>query len=91
MAQALHIANGDTLNLKLAQKNNRLDQLLASGKSPADIVDEVYLSALSRFPSAKEKTEVTKLLASAQAEDKRQTLEDIFWGVMSARDFVFNH
>lgn len=91
MAQALHIANGDTLNLKLAQKNNRLDQLLASGKSPSEIVDEVYLSALSRFPSAKEKTEVTKLLASAQAEDKRQTLEDIFWGVMSARDFVFNH
>lgn len=91
MAQALHIANGDTLNKKLAQKNNRLDQLLASGKSPADIVDEVYLSALSRFPTAKEKSEVTALLASAKPDEKRQTLEDIFWGVMSARDFVFNH
>lgn len=91
MAQALHIANGDTLNQKLAQKNNRLDQLLASGKSPVDIVDEVYLSALSRFPTAKEKSEVTALLASAKPDEKRQTLEDIFWGVMSARDFVFNH
>ncbi|MBL9146385.1 MAG: DUF1553 domain-containing protein [Verrucomicrobiaceae bacterium] len=91
MAQALHIANGDTLNQKLVQKNNRLDQLLASGKSPAEIVDEVYLCALSRFPTAKEKAEVTKLLTSAKPEDKRQTLEDIFWGVMSARDFVFNH
>ena len=91
MAQALHIANGDTLNQKLTQKNNRLDQLLASGKSPAEIVDEVYLSALSRFPTAKEKTEVTALLAAATPDEKRQTLEDIFWGVMSAQDFVFNH
>ena len=91
MAQALHIANGDTLNLKLTQKNNRLDQLLASDKTPAEIVDEVYLSALSRLPSSKEKTEVTALLSAAKPDDKRQTLEDIFWGVMSARDFVFNH
>lgn len=91
MAQALHIANGDTLNQKLAQKNNRLDQLLASGKSAAEIVDEVYLTALSRFPTAKEKTEVTALLAAATPDEKRQTLEDIFWGVMSAQDFVFNH
>jgi hypothetical protein len=91
MAQALHIANGDTLNLKLTQKNNRLDQLLASDKTPAQIIDEVYLSALSRLPSSKEKTEVTALLTAAKPDDKRQTLEDIFWGVMSARDFVFNH
>ena len=33
MAQALHIANGDTINEKLAAKDNRLSELLASGKS----------------------------------------------------------
>jgi len=91
MAQALHIANGDTLNLKLAQKGNRVDQLLTSGKSNAAIIDEVYLTALSRLPTAKEKTEMTALLASAKPDERRATLEDIFWGVMSARDFVFNH
>jgi hypothetical protein len=91
MAQALHIANGDTLNLKLAQKRNRVDQLLTSGKSNAAIIDEVYLTALSRLPTAKEKTEMTALLASAKSDERRATLEDIFWGVMSARDFVFNH
>ena len=37
MAQALHIANGDTLNQKLAAKDNRLDKLLASGKPDAQI------------------------------------------------------
>ncbi len=91
MAQALHLANGDTLNSKLAQKNNRVDQLLASGRPASELVDEVYLSALSRFPTSKERTQVVALLDKAQPEQRRQILEDIFWGVMSARDFVFNH
>jgi hypothetical protein len=91
MAQALHIANGDTLNVKLTQKNNRVDQLLASGKTPEQIVEEAYLLAVSRFPTQKEQIEMRKLLATAKPEDKRQALEDIFWSLMSARDFVFNH
>ena len=51
MAQALHIANGDTLNEKLAAKDNRVDQLLASGKSDAALAEEIYLLALSRPPT----------------------------------------
>jgi hypothetical protein len=91
MAQALHIANGDTLNEKLKLKGNRLDQLLASGKSDADIIDETYLMAVSRFPTSKEKAGMTAALAATMGADKRQALEDIFWSLMSARDFVFNH
>ena len=91
MAQALHMANGDTINQKLAQKNNRVDQLLASGKSPEQIIEEAYLWSVSRLPTTKESTAMTALLKSAKTEEKRQTLEDIFWSLMSARDFVFNH
>ncbi len=91
MAQALHIANGDTLNKKLSQQGNRLDQLLASGKPDDKIVEEAYLLAVSRFPTPPEKTAMTKMLAGAKPDDKRQALEDMFWSLMSARDFVFNH
>ena len=91
MAQALHIANGDTLNEKLKQKGNRVDQLLASGKSPGQIIEEAYLWSVSRLPTEKESTAMTALLKSGNPEEKRQTLEDIFWSLMSARDFVFNH
>ncbi len=92
MAQALHIANGDTLNKKLAQPGNRIDQLLASGKPNDQLVEEAYLLAVSRQPTAPEKAAMTKLLAAAPAPaDKRQVLEDLFWSLMSSRDFVFNH
>ncbi len=91
MAQALHIANGDTLNQKLAQKDNLLDHLLTASKTDAEIIDEAYLTALTRAPSAAEKTRATAMLQTAAAADRRTTLEDIFWSLMSSKEFLFNH
>ncbi len=91
MAQALHIANGDTLNEKLKRKGNRIDQLLAAGRPNADIIDEAYLASVSRHPTATEKARMVELLSEAGADSKRQVLEDIFWSLLSAQDFVFNH
>jgi hypothetical protein len=92
MAQALHIANGDTLNEKLSAKDNRVEKLLASGKPDDVLTEEAYLLTLSRFPTEKEKTSVIRLLAAAHTpEDRRTTLEDVFWGLMSSREFLFNH
>jgi hypothetical protein len=91
MAQALHIANGDTLNLKLAQKDNRLDALLTSKQPDAKIIEEAYLLTLTRAPTARELEKATQLLATAKSEDRRVTLEDLFWSLMSSKEFLFNH
>jgi hypothetical protein len=91
MAQALHIANGDTLNLKLAQKDNRLDALLTSKQPDAKIIEEAYLLTLTRAPTARELEKATALLTSAKPEDRRTTLEDLFWSLMSSKEFLFNH
>ena len=91
MAQALHLANGDTLNEKLSAKGNRVEALLASGKTNEQIVEEAYLTAVSRFPTVPEKMEMVEMLSSVKPEEKRQALEDVFWSLLSAQDFVFNH
>jgi hypothetical protein len=92
MAQALHLANGDTLNQKLSAKDNRLTQLLASGKPDLQLVEEAYFLTLSRPPGEKERAGLLKVLAAAPSpEEKRLALEDVFWGVMSSREFLFNH
>ncbi len=92
MAQALHIANGNTLNEKLAQPNNRVQTLLASGKDDAAIVEDAYLTALSRRPTDKEKSSILAMLAgSTDAAVRRATLEDVLWGLMSSQEFIFNH
>lgn len=91
MAQALHIANGDTLNQKLAQKDNRLDALLASKLSNEEIIEGAYIIALTRLPTERESAKAAEMLAKASADDRRTTLEDIFWGLMSSKEFLFNH
>jgi hypothetical protein len=92
MAQALHIANGDTMNQKLKEKDNRVAALLASGKSDAEILEQAYLLCLSRTPTDKERAGVLKVLGEAKSpEDRRLALEDVFWGLMSSREFLFNH
>jgi len=91
MAQALHIANGDTLNLKLAQKDNRLDALLTSQQPDAKIIEEAYLLTLTRAPTAHELEKATAMLTTAKREDRRTTLEDLFWSLMSSKEFLFNH
>lgn len=91
MVQVLHISNGDTLNKKLSAEKNRVTALLDSKKAIADILDEVFLTAVARFPSAKEKSELGKMFEDAPDTEKRVVLEDIFWSVMSSREFLFNH
>jgi len=94
MVQVLHIANGDTVNQKLKEKDSRLTRLLESGIPSEQIVEDVFLLCLSRFPTELEKSEMVRLLNDVPAEDadqRRILLEDIFWSLISTREFLFNH
>jgi len=91
MVQALHLSNGDTINKKLAAKGNRLDSLLAAGMPTEKLIEVAYLSALSRMPVETEKRELVATLATVPAAEKRIALEDMYWGVLSSREFLFNH
>ena len=92
MAQVLHIANGDTVNQKLKQPNNRLDQLLAAGTPDEKIVEEAYLSALCREPTAQEKQQIVTMLGGVKTDPKqrREAIEDVYWSILSSKEFLFN-
>ncbi len=91
MVQVLHISNGDTINQKLEAKGNRLERMLAAKLTDEQIVDEAYLAALSRFPTESEKEKLAKILAETPAAEKRATVEDLFWSILSSKEFLFNH
>lgn len=91
MVQVLHITNGETINTKLAAKDNALGKALAAGKTDAEVLDQLFLQALSRLPTAAEKDRVVKELAAAQGDDKRKAWEDVYWSVLSSKEFLFNH
>ena len=88
LSQALHLLNGDTLQSKVGQ-GNLIGKRLEEKVAPEQIVEELYIRTLTRRPTEKEKNELNAVLA--QVEDKKQVLEDVFWALLNAREFVFNH
>ena len=55
------------------------------------IVEDAYLSALSRLPTASERQKLVELLKETKPEERRAALEDLYWSLLSSREFLFNH
>ncbi|MFM8324455.1 MAG: DUF1553 domain-containing protein, partial [Pirellulaceae bacterium] len=88
LSQALHLLNGETVQQKI-QQGNLIKQWMDAGKTPEQMIDLMYISALTRRPTDKEKAGILELL---QAEkDPKAALEDTFWAILNSREFVFNH
>jgi hypothetical protein len=81
---------GPTYTSKISQPGGRLDRLLKKNASDDEIVEDFYLAALTRFPSPSEKTQ---LLDSLQAHSSRrqEALTALVWGIISSREFAYNH
>lgn len=88
LSQSLHLLNGDTTTQKIAA-GNLIGRRLAEKKTPAEILDELYLRCLSRKPTSKEKASLEGLIAAEP--DKKKALDDAFWAVLNSREFMFNH
>ena len=101
ITQTLHLANGKTLNDKLKAPDNAIKRWIDEKLPDADVIDRIYLSALSRYPSASEKERLSAALAeaagsvtgddAAKAVARRETLEDIVWAVLTSKEFLFVH
>jgi hypothetical protein len=94
MVQVLHLSNGTTLNEKLHAPGNRIAKLLKlrrEGMSSAGLVDEIYLACLARYPSETEREQLLALLPPPGAQTEAEIVEDVFWGLLSSREFLFNH
>ncbi|MDC0937178.1 DUF1553 domain-containing protein, partial [Pirellulales bacterium] len=91
IVQVLHIANGDTINEKLRAEGNWVDDLLSSEQPDYRLIEEIYLSTISRYPTDAEMRELLPMLEASVPEAKRLALEDLIWSVLSSREFLFNH
>ena len=88
LSQALHLINGDTSNAKIAQ-GQLVPTRLKEGKTPADIITEMFMRCFTRRPTEKELASLTAIVAEQQ--NPQEALEDIFWSLLNSREFLFNH
>ena len=86
--QAMTLMNNPFVTRRVMAANGSLvEQLVKSAKSSAEIVDELYLATLSRYPLLQEK----QLAMSWIEKDRKQGAEDLHWGLLNKLDFVFNY
>jgi hypothetical protein len=88
--QALHLMNSSELQLKLADKNGHAARLVKAEHSPSKIVDEVYLTLYSRWPTDDEKLIAVEGINSYK-NNLKKGVEDLMWALMNTAEFVFNH
>jgi hypothetical protein len=88
LSQALHLLNGDTVNLKMEQ-GGLIKKLMTTKKFPEERITDLYIRCMSRKPDKDELAKLVSILA--ESKDQAQALGDIFWALLNSREFLFNH
>ncbi len=84
LIQALEVLNGPQF---YGMARNGAGKLAAIGEDAA--LDNIYLSALCRYPTTVERATARKFLA--RPGDKSEHLTDLLWTVLNTREFLFQH
>jgi hypothetical protein len=93
--QALMMMNGELMDKAVGgSPGSFLADLLAEAQTQrhtppvAYMVNHIYLAALSRSPSARERTAAHRFLETSP--DTINVLEDIFWALLNSNEFILN-
>ena len=88
--QALFMANGGLIRGWLSPSSGNLsDRLNKQTDSPA-LVEDLYISILSRRPTQGETESVIQYL-SDRGKERSQAIQEIVWALVTSVEFRFNH
>jgi hypothetical protein len=57
---------------------------------PREVIDELYLSTLSRYLSEKERAVMMKVFEDT-GDDQQAAVEYLLWALLNRRGFVYHH
>ncbi len=84
LLQALELLNGKTLYSSVQTGSNRYAKL-----GEDELLEQLYLSALARFPATTERAAGRQFLALAAKRE--EAVMDLLWSVLNTREFLFQH
>ena len=88
-SQCLHLLNSSHIQRKLDQGDKLLALFREHGKRPKQLVEALYLTILSRYPTAEELTVLTAYKKSAP--EGRHIGMDIAWALINTAEFQYRH
>ena len=88
LPQAMNLVNGPTLAEAIADPEGRVAEAILAGKSDRELVEELYLAALSRFPTG---IEMDRALTYIRSDSGRAAqTQDLLWALINSNAFLFN-
>lgn len=89
LAQVLLLANSEEIENKIGAGEGKIAKLVKDKVPETHIIEELYLGAISRFPTEAETAATTRFVAAI--ENKQEAYQDILWTLMNSKEFMFNH
>jgi hypothetical protein len=94
-AQWLHLLNSSHIQRKLEQ-GPKLKAIFDSGRKPPEIVEQLYLAILSRFPTPDEVKNAEaygtpRAASKAGGPKRRDDWVDITWALINSTEFLYHH
>ncbi|HXG11908.1 MAG TPA: DUF1549 domain-containing protein [Gemmataceae bacterium] len=75
-------------NLLAKLQRSRLQELLKSGRSDEEVLEELFLATLTRYPTEDDK----RLFAAYRAgKDRARAFTDTLWALINTREFILQH
>ncbi len=90
LGQSLHLINSPDVMDKVGAKAGRVEALVADARPNPEKIQDLYLAAFARDPTADE-TAVALSYLGANGRDKKQAYEDLVWALINTKEFQFNH
>lgn len=91
IVQVLHINNGVTINDRLEAEQSCVVKAIAGNEPAKKVIRDAYMKALSRLPNEHEENRLAEMLSEADNDQRREMVEDLYWSILSSREFLFNH
>lgn len=90
VSQKLFLMADPGLQTKLVNTQTRVKKALEDkNRSDADVIEELFLATVSRFPTETEKQACLKYFEKYPA--KTPACNDILWALLNTKEFIFNH
>ena len=88
--QALNLMNNQFVEARIVPTGGSASPLIAKnlGLGDNDLVNTLYLTILSRYPSSDEATKAHTALATG---DRSKAVQDLVWSLYNKVDFIFNY
>jgi hypothetical protein len=90
LALMLHWINGETVNQRIVHEQHWLKTTLNEGIGSEELLKRMTLRTLCRYPTPAEQQSFIQVLNQLPPKQREAGWEDLFWALLSSKDFLDN-